>query len=158
MCLISSLILFFLILTLLFTPGLMFATIATDDKDKYDAVSRGITFFFHKFWYFLYYQSIAVLYAIPTILIFFTCSIAAWYISIYTVKLGLGENMQNFILLYKTHTIHSKTIVFTLVSGIYSMLIFGFIVSYHVSAKAVIYTLLREKLEGKDTKEIFLEK
>ena len=121
-----------IILTILFTPGLIFAAIAVDKFDHYDSVSRGITYFFHQFWNFIVYHLIAFLYALIKIIILIGFAIASWQVTMFFVKWALNQEIQE---------------IWNLLLYLYIIFFAGFAISFYTTIKTAIYSVLRYLLK-----------
>jgi len=158
-----------------FSMNLYAPAIATEATDSFDSLSRSFSYFFSKPFHFLWYVLVAMVYGIICIgFVWIITSLILCLIS-WAAGFGMGENWEffkAFITLgqYQSNSVGLTDIadkagffpaLFSFFMGIIAVMIAGMAISYTVAfkatANAIIYLLLRNKVDGTDMTDISYE-
>ena len=151
----------------LFGVPLMFATVAMEGTDTFDAVSRAYSYIFGRPWRLIWYTLVAAAYGLTVtafVLIFTSAMIAA---PIYIGGWAMGANFDQIkaFLVNPVWAFPAETGLGVKIGGVLVKLTLivvwglalGFIASYKATAMTIIYGLLRKDVDGTDMTEVFLE-
>ncbi len=173
--LISGFLMALLVFGGIFSINLYSPAIATEATDSFDSLSRSFSYFFSKPFHYLWYVLVAMVYGIICIgFVWFITGLILCLISS-AAGFGMGENWElfkAFITLgqYQTQSVGLTEIadkagffpaLFSFFMGIITVMIAGmaisFTVSFKATANAIIYLLLRNKVDGTDMTDISYE-
>jgi len=151
----------------LFGVPLMFATVAMEGTDTFDAVSRAYSYIFGRPWRLIWYSLVAAAYGLVVtafVLIFTSAMIAA---PIYIGGWAMGANFDQIkaFLVNPAWAFPAEAGLGVKIGGVLVKLTLivvwglalGFIASYKATAMTIIYGLLRKDVDGTDMTEVFLE-
>ena len=151
----------------LFGVPLMFATVAMEGTDTFDAVSRAYSYIFGRPWRLIWYTLVATVYGLIVtafVLVFTSAMIAA---PIYIGGWAMGANFDQIkaFLANPAWLFPAEAGLGVKIGGVFVKLTLivvwglalGFIASYKATAATIIYGLLRKDVDGTDMSEVFLE-
>ena len=161
----------------------MFPTISAEGSDAFDAMSRTYSYVLARPKQFIWYCIVDTLYGLSCLIII---AFVAWLmirLSFCTVGLGMGQKfqaVQTFILqkcdiaclgFCTTPSAEAKTAVVSLdrwslkflagmlilYVGLIKLAVWTFVTTYLLSAKTIIYFLLRKEIDSTDVTDVYLE-
>lgn len=153
--------------------GLMFPAVSAEGTDAFDAVSRAFSYVFSKPWRYLGYHLAACLYAIPSVLFVVLFAFGFVHLTLALARCGMPHAAEpggfgavlaslppalggSLAPIYGT----SLSLTGILVAGMLYLVLgmaFAYVVSYHWTAKTIVYFLLRRAVDGTEMKEVYEE-
>ena len=163
LALLSGFIVLMLLLGGIFGCMFMWPTVAMEGTDAFDAISRGFNYLFARPWKVLWCSLVSIAYGIVCVGFVGGFTWVLLRLSTAGVAWGMGEKFGRIGQLLSDWNLAGMTvsdgiagvlilILFILAAG----LMFGFIVSFKLSAMTVIYNILRHDVDGTDMSEVYL--
>lgn len=152
--------------------NLMFPTIAYEDSDSFDAMSRSYSYIYAKPWHMGFYSAIAVIYGAICYLFVRLFAFLSLWISRLFLELGvLGGNSKLAVIWHEpTFTDFLGLPVSTsggwslvaagVLTRLFTLAVLGllasFLISFYFSANAIIYALMRNKVDNTPLQDVYV--
>jgi hypothetical protein len=157
--LLGGLLMAIFLLGLFFGWPLMWAAISTEGTDSFDALSRSYSYVYQRPLHYLFYAAIATLLSLLGGILAYYFAGAIIHLTYWAASWGAGED--RILLLAGGGELTGvggwgqSLIGFW--TGCVRLLSLGFVYSYFWTASTAIYLLLRQKVDGTETDEVFVE-
>lgn len=160
----STLLATLLLLGALAGWGLMFAAVAIEESDSFDAISRALFYLFDRPWHALGYRLVVWLCGAFAYAVVLSIGAAAWVGSEWLISLTMGAQLEQLTTL--PHAIVTGRplppltlagVTYTGVAAAYIAALLGVGLSYAYSSAVAEYLLLRQQVDGTSPTEMQLD-
>ena len=146
-------------------PPVMFATIAMEGTDAFDAISRAYSYVFGRPWRLIWYALVALAYGLAVTVFVFAFTLGILWATVAIGGWAMGKGFEPIGTFLSTGSFPENT---KFIQGFAGYLIkaqflillglaAGFVISYKAAATTIIYSLLRKAVDGTDMTEVYLE-
>lgn len=162
LALFSGLLMALLTIGLVFGFPLMIPTICVEGTDAFDAISRSMSYVYARPWRYLWNKLVAVVYGIPCAAFIIVFAILMVAMGLGFGALGMGDAFTDLRLALRGRalsTMAGNVAAVFFVGWLYFVAasVLGYLVSYCLSSKTMIYMLLRKAEDGTEMTEVYEE-